>query len=153
MVELKDLTPGTIALGRNGKIAIVTELKPRNTKYPIIYSFSTGAKGYKGNENDFVAILGVGDLDVWNSNKPKVSTVPKARGTDIDCLVPESLKDFKIGDKMTIRSRRGVEVVTYEGYNERCRKNPVAFTDIMGKPMKGPIGIVIGTKPTNKVNR
>lgn len=140
MVDRADLVPGTIAIARDGRIAIITELKPSNTKYPVIYSFKTDARGYKGNESDFTAILGIAELDVWNQNKP----APKPKGTDVDFLVPEALKGIKIGDKITIRSRRGTETVTYDGYNSNRPKYPVSFTDEKGRSMKGGVSLVIG---------
>jgi hypothetical protein len=141
MVQRSELTPGTIALCRDGRIAIVTELKPRNTKYPVIYKFKTGTNGYKGNENDFTAILGQGDLGAFNGKdeqKPRVST-----GYDHDALVPDVLKGIKIGDTITIRSRRGTQQAEYLGYNPSRPKNCVSLR-MNGKEYKGPLGIVVG---------
>ncbi len=142
MVELKDLTPGTIVLGLNGKIAIVTEIKPNNTKYPVIYSYSTDANGYKGNERDFKAILGIGDLDVWNNSKP--APKPRVTGWDEDFLVPQPLKGIKIGDAIEIGVGTRKEVVTYKGYNSRRKKYPVSYTDSKGREMKCTLSYVLG---------
>ena len=142
MVKREELEVGTIAISRDGRIAIVTEIKPNNTKYPIIYSFKTEARGYKGNEDDFTAILGIGDVDVWNEHKP--APKPRVQGTDKDWAVPPELKGIKIGDEIKIRTRRGTETAIYQGYNSRRPKFPVSFTNSKGRDMKGTLSIIVG---------
>jgi len=142
MVDIKELTPGTVALGRDGRIAIVTEIRPSNTMYPIIYTYKVDANGYKGNGNDFTAILGKVDLSKFTANKPEPK--PVVTGWDDHWLVPAQLKGIKIGDKIKIRSGRGLEVVTYQGYNPNRPKYPVSFTDSKGRSMKGSLNIVVG---------
>ena len=141
MVHIDDLTPGTIALTIGGKIAIVTQLKPQNTKYPVIYKHKIGANGYKGNEHSFIAILGKVDIDTFRDND---NTEPRPRtGYDHDFMVPDQLKGIKIGDTITIRSRRGTQEAVYQGYNPKAPKNCVNIT-IDGKDFKGPLAIVVG---------
>jgi len=145
-VELKDLVPGAVVLSNDGKIAIVTDFKSSNTKYPVIYKFKTGTRGFKGDASDFRAILGKVDLTTFldGDNATKKATT----GYDNDALVPAPLKGIKIGDMITIRSRRGTEEVEYLGYNPRRPKNCVSIR-MNGKEYKGPLNIVVGKAGTS----
>jgi len=141
-VSIEELTPGTVAITRNGKIAIVTGYKPQNTKYPVIYKTGTGVTTYKGNAGDFRAIIGVAEVDDFLAEcKERPSERPA--GWDNDLLVPEPLKGLKVGDTITIRSRKGTEQAEYRGYNPKAPKNCVNIR-IGGKDYKGPLGIVVG---------
>jgi hypothetical protein len=141
-LTLKDLEPGTLAVDGNGKLAVVLEHKLNYPKNPIIYTAKPGGTVYKGPPSFFKAVVGVVDLDAFESAAGP--SVPKAKGVDHDFMVPDALKGIKIGDKIEIRARRGTEVVTYEGYNSRRPKYPVSFTDAKGRSMKGGLSLVIG---------
>lgn len=138
MVELKDLVPGTIVIANDGRIAIVTEIDTGNIRYPVIYSFKTCARGYKGSQNDFQAILGVVDIDAWNARKRKPFV-----GTDSDAMVPDVLKGVRIGDRIMVVGRRGTEEATYLGYNPNRPKNCLSF-EIGGKKYKGTLSLFAG---------
>jgi len=134
---------GTVVLTANGQVAIVTGYKARNKKYPIIYKTKVGATSYKGNDHDFLAILGKVD-DV----SPLTKASEEARkevvtGTDNDILVPKELKGIKIGDTILIRNRGKEQKATYMGYNRRRPKNCVSIK-ITGRDYKGPLSLVIG---------
>lgn len=136
-IQRHELTPGTIAITKNGKIVLITDVKSQNVKYPIIYTSKIDARGYKGNENDFQTILGQVSLSNFTDNKPD-----KVVGYDEDFIVPAELKGIKIGDTIMIRSRKGTEAVEYLGYNPRCPKNCVSIR-MKGKDYKGPLSIVV----------
>lgn len=141
-VPIEELTPGTVAITLNGKIAVVTGHRPQNTKYPVLYKTGTGVTTYKGNGGDFRAVIGVADVDDFLA---ECEERPKERpsGFDNDLLVPEPLKGLKVGDTIEIRGRRGVERAEYRGYNPRAPKNCVNLR-MRGKDYKGPLSIVVG---------
>jgi hypothetical protein len=143
-VELKNLTPGTVAVTLNGQLAIVTGYKPTNVKYPILYKLKLGTRGYKGNENDFRAILGVVDLSAFEALNGAGFRAPAPTGAPAWCPdVPAQLKGVKVGDMITIRTRRGTEQAEYLGYKPNRPKNCVSLR-MNDREYKGPLSIVVG---------
>ena len=139
----QDLTPGTIAVTLDGKLAIIIGYKPSNTKYPILYKFKVGNTTYKGSANDVRVILGKGDLGECENASAAGPQPAPSTGFHCDASVPEVLKGLKVGDTITIRTRKGVEAVTYDGYNSRRPKYPVSFTNSKGQRRKGSLTIVV----------
>ena len=139
----QDLTPGTIAVTLDGKLAIVIGYKPSNTKHPVLYKFKVGNTTYKGSANDFRVILGKVDLGEFENASAAGPQPAPSTGFHNDAMVPDVLKGLKVGDTITIRTRKGVEAVTYDGYNSRRPKYPVSFTNSQGQRRKGSLTIVV----------
>lgn len=149
-MTLSELTPGSLALMKDGRLAIIQRQEPRFPSNPVIFSTAGKAAGtaYKGSPDLFEAVVGLVDLAVLQTafavlaNKNPLAKEPS--GTDIDILVPEKLKGIKIGDQIRIMGGRGLEVVTYNGYNRGRPRFPVSFTTAVGRRMKGAVEMVVG---------
>jgi hypothetical protein len=142
MLTLNELHPGAVAIDSRGRIAIILEHKLNNPKNPIIYTNSAGGTVYKGPTSLFKAVVGLADLEDFENAGGGRENIQ--RGTDSDWAVPQVLKGIKIGDKIKIRGRRGLEIVTYQGYNTRRPKYPVSFQRDSGASYKAPVSIVVG---------
>ena len=141
MLTLQDLIPGKLAVDGSGKLAVIIEHKLNNPKNPIIYTAKPGGTRYKAGPDWFKAIVGEVDLDDFDTAAEETPATRKT--TDVDFLVPDSLRGIKIGDDIKIRGRSGIEIVTYQGYNRRRPKYPVSFKR-GDSQYKGPLSIVIG---------
>jgi len=138
-VELKDLTPGTIAVCLNGALAIITGPNPGSVKYPILYTMKAGTRGYKGSTMDFKAVIGVADLDAFNE-ADKARRPPERVVDERDCpdfLKPEALKEVKKGDTILVRHGRGTREVEYMGYKPNRPKYPLQYRIATGGQYKG----------------
>jgi hypothetical protein len=143
MLTLQELIPGTVAIDLSGKIAVIVEHKLNYPKNPVIFTYTAGGTKYKGPVSGFRAVVGSVDLEDFE-NASEASTIPKRSvGNDTDPFMPDVLKGIKIDEKITIRNGRGLEVVTYKGYNRRRPKYPVSF-ERNGRPMKGTLSMVVG---------
>jgi hypothetical protein len=136
-VELKDLTPGTIAVCLNGALAIITGPNPGSIKYPILYKLKAGTRGYKGSTMDFKAIIGVADLDAFNKTDEMRKPLPRVERECPDFLKPEALKDVKKGDTILIKHGRGTKQVEYMGYRPNRPKYPLQYKIQTGTEYKG----------------
>lgn len=148
-MTLNELEVGSLALMKDGRLAIVRRQEPRFPSNPVIYSLAGKAAGtmYKGPVEQFEAVVGLVDLAALQKANAVLANVnPLAKepsGTDIDFFVPEKLKGIKIGDRIQVLGRRGPEVVTYNGYNRHRPRFPVSFTTDSGRRMKCPIETVV----------
>ena len=136
-VELKDLTPGTIAVCLNGALAIITGPNPRSTQYPILYKLKAGTNGYKGGVRDFKAIIGVGDLDAFNATDGYMKPAERAERECPDFLKPEALKGVKKGDIIEMRHGGSVREVIFEAYKPNRPKYPITYRIATGGLYKG----------------
>lgn len=134
------MTSGTVAITISGKIAIVTGYNAASKKYPVIYKTGTGVTTYKGCAEDFKAVIGVAEVDVFMEQcRERPSERPA--GIDMDWAVPEELKGLKVGDIIAIKGKKSS--AEYRGYNPKAPKRCVNIR-IDGKDYKGPLSMVIG---------
>jgi hypothetical protein len=137
-ISEKELVVGTVVITTKGEIAVITEHKTANLKYPYIYKKNVKGSSYKGSIDGFKCV--VGEVDVVDfAEACDTHLTPQNKNQ-----LPEELRDFNIGDDIIILGSNGVEqVVEYRGYNPRRPKNCVSIR-INGKEYKGPLSIVVG---------
>jgi hypothetical protein len=138
-VSLSDLKPGKVAISVTGKIAVIVDYKATNKKYPIIYKVGISSTTYKGNADDFKAIIGDADLDKFKEQL----TEDSPNRYDDDEVVPNELKGIKIGDSIRVRNGAKTIIAEYLGYNPNRPKNCVSIR-VNSREMKGPLSCVIG---------
>jgi hypothetical protein len=136
-VELKDLTPGTIAVCLNGAMAIITGPNPRSAKYPILYKLKAGTRGYKGSPMDFKAVIGVADLDAFNEADSMSKPLEREVVDCPDFMKPEAMKDVKKGDIIEVKHGRGTREVVYMGFKPNRPKYPIQYKIHTGTQYKG----------------
>ena len=124
-MDSKELTPGTIAVTRNGKLAVVTKINLNRPKYPVTYKTGVGHTSYKGSPSEFLVAIGTVDLAKFESAmavkaEATMETLP-------DYLFPDSLKGLKVGDPIKIRCRGEMVDAEFSGYNPKAPKNSVLF--------------------------
>lgn len=142
-MTLAELAPGKLAITFDGKLAVIVGNKPSNPKNSVLFKMRQGHTIYKGSPSGFKAVIGDVDLEAFDKVSGEAPD-RHASETDNDFFLPKALKGVKKGDKIRIRSRRGEEVVTFNGYNLNRPKYPVSFTDSRGRLMKGGNSLVIG---------
>jgi hypothetical protein len=122
-MELKDLTPGIVALDLRGKLCVVTEVRPGN-RSPIIYKMNAGHTTYKAPVDFFKAVVGSVDLVKFQTSIIARSD-PAPDAPLADFFLPAELKGLKPGDPIKIKNRGKLDPAVYLGYNHRSPKNPV----------------------------
>jgi hypothetical protein len=123
----------------HGRVAIVDEINLNAPKNPIQYKFKTDHQGYICGSEAIQAVLGKGDIDQFNEAKAASPQAPKNEGVE---ALFGAMTGVKVGTPMQIRSRGGLETVTYTGWKQSRPKYPISFTR-NDKPMKGPLSIVV----------
>jgi len=138
-VTIDQLTVGSVVITRNGAIGIVTDFRPQNTKYPVLYKTKAGTTTYKGSPNDFTAVIGNADatrlIEVAQKKAEAVNVMASSYG-------PDAIKGLSVGDTITIRANGKLSCVIYEGYNPRRPKNPLSFT-MNGRQYKGSLNLIV----------
>ena len=134
---------GTIIVVHN-QLSIVDNLNPNASKNPIEFKHKTTHRGYICNPSQIQAILGKCDIEKWNEiqvDAPKISKSKALFGI---------MAGVELNTPMQIRSRKGLELVTYTGFKYSRPKYPISFIR-NGKAYKAPESIVVQVTRNGKL--
>ena len=115
----------------HGELAIVEQIRPSAPKNPLVYKNKTDHRGYIGNPENVLAVLGKVDINDWNEACGKKEEAelgnPAYNGP---------LKGVKPGTKVKISGGGVSKVAIYTGYKPSRHKYPVSYTTLKGRRMK-----------------
>jgi hypothetical protein len=136
-VRESSIKVGTLVVAYD-QLAIITEVNPSRPKNKYAFKHKTAHKGYICGLDSIQAILGQGDIEAWN----RIATAAPER---VPCSEGPALfgplADVKVGTRIQISGRNGMETVTYQGWSHNRPKYPVSF-ERNGRPYKGPVSMV-----------
>ena len=151
-IQLSDVQVGSVVLGMDGKIAVVTKIDLSRPRRPLSVKMKAGGQVYVAHLEDFESV--VGQVDMVKFEAPLGLHGYNLTPSNISDVVVGAPKvnDLKPGDK--IQYKHGGRVVTAEfnGYNWNRPKYPVLYT-LNGKRWKGTVeGIVSKVAVDNQVD-
>ena len=132
------MIPGSVLVGdvcvhrNDGRLVVVTEIRSETqTSFPLLFVMAGGSGSkYKGRYDEILGSVGYVDLEKWEELKQQSGSIRFTQKS-----FPNPWK-FVVGQKIKIRTSRGVEEVTFEGYVPRRHRYPISYKTASGKAMK-----------------
>jgi len=145
-MDLKDLTPGSVAVDDRGRLCVIKEVRETRGRYPVVFKNANG-KEFLAKPSNFRAVVGKVDLTLLaKAELEELTSTQDLINQDIledEGVTPlfGHLSGIKKGDKVTVKGYGLVKHGIYTGYNPRAQKYPVKVL-INGKKYKVPADFV-----------